>query len=229
VEAPRGSYAHWLRHLPLLPPATPVRSFRGEVILPADHRSLAAVVDLDLGRRDRQQCADTIMRLRAEYLYFRGQANRVRFRWAGGRRFGYRQWSQGIRPVKRGRRWSFEPGARARRGYASFRSYLSYIFAWTGSLHLAGEPRVAPRALRPGDFFNQGGSPGHAVVVLDVARGPGGRLRLLLGQGFMPAQDLHVLRSSDGSAWFPWDPARPRLKTPFWKAFGARDLRRFKF
>jgi hypothetical protein len=229
VAAPRGSYAHWLRHLPLLPAGTPVRSYQGRVILPAGHRALAAVVDLDVGRRDRQQCADTVMRLRGEYLHWRGRADRVRFRWAGGRRFGFQDWRRGLRPVKQDRTWSFEARARPGRGYRSFRNYLSFISTWTGSLHLAGEPRVKPDRVQPGDFFNQGGSPGHTVVVLDVARGPQEELRLLVGQGFMPAQDLHLLRGEDGSPWFRWDPRRPRLKTPLWKAFGAKDLRRFKY
>jgi hypothetical protein len=38
-----------------------------------------AVMDLPVGNKDLQQCADAIMRLRAEYLYRPGQFNSIRF------------------------------------------------------------------------------------------------------------------------------------------------------
>jgi hypothetical protein len=40
----------------------------------------------------------------------------------------------------------------------------------------------------------------------------------------MPAQQFHVLRAPDGSAWFPL--AWP-LETPEWRPFQRGDLRRF--
>lgn len=232
-KAPARSYAHWLRHLPLLPKGRPVRSYKGGMILEANSPYLSAVVDLDLSKRDRQQCADTIMRLRGEYHYFRGKPERTRFKWAGGKRFGYGQWARGIRPVKgssSGRRWTFEAKARPGRGYRNFRRYLEFMFSWTGTLHMVGEKRVKPDALRAGDFFIQGGSPGHAVVILDLARGADGKkVKALLGQGFIPAQDLHVLRAPDGSPWFTLDPSSTQVKTPLWRPFSWSDLRRFRY
>ena len=81
--------------------------------------------------------------------------------------------------------------------------------------------------LRPGDFFIQLGSPGHAVLVLDLAVDARGRRVALLGQGYMPAQDFHLLRAGDGSAWFRLRGGVP-LRTPLWpKPFLWRQLRRF--
>jgi hypothetical protein len=74
--APR-SFGGWLRALPLAPPGTPVRSFDGRVILPEGHESLAAVVTLDVGDRDLQQCADSVIRLHAEWLFARSIAGRA--------------------------------------------------------------------------------------------------------------------------------------------------------
>lgn len=229
LPAPKTGYAYWLRHLPLLPERTPVRSYRGGLILASDSPHLAAVVDLDVGQRDRQQCADTIMRLRGEYHFWRGQPDKTIFFWAGGKRFGFAQWRQGIRPVKEGRRWVFSARARPGAGYGSFRGYLGFMFSWTGTLHQMGEPRVQPRDVQAGDFLIQGGSPGHAVVILDLARNADGKLRALIGQGFMPAQDLHVLRAADGSPWFALDPQAAGVTTPLWRPFGWKDLRRFRY
>lgn len=228
VVAP-ASYAAWLRGLPLLPAGTPVRSYRGRLILAADHPALAAVVDLDVGRRDRQQCVDTIMRLRGEYLYARGRGDAVRFAWAGGRRYGFRAWRQGLRPVRRGRSWVFEARAGKTRGYESFRRYLGYMFSWTGTIHQGRERRVKLSEIQAGDFFLYAGSPGHAVVVLDLARDAKGRRVMLLGQGYMPAQDLHVLRGTGPTApWFLLGP-KGSLRTPLWpRAFEHTELRRFR-
>ena len=109
------------------------------------------------------------------------------------------------------------------------RRYLEFLFTWTGTMHLQQEPRVIPGKVQAVDFFVQGGSPGHTVLILDLARGPGGELRALMGQGFMPAQDLHVMRGPDGSPWFKLDLESPGLKTPFWRTFAWKELRRFVF
>jgi hypothetical protein len=64
------------------------------------------------------------------------------------------------------------------------------------------------------------------VLVLDVAANPEGRRVALLGQGFMPAQDFHVLSpGGDDAPWFPLD--GDTVATPFWKPFPWSSLRRF--
>ena len=97
-------------------------------------------------------------------------------------------------------------------------------------LVLDPQPRVvrhvAAADLRPGDFFVMPGSPGHAVLVLDLARSPDGRRRAVLGQGFMPAQSFHVLRGASGSAWFAVDEAQATVAMPFWEPFPWATLRR---
>lgn len=111
--------------------------------------------------------------------------------------------------------------------HASFRSFLDNVFMWanTGSLAAQGK-KVGVEALRPGDFVVLPGSPGHAVLVLDLARADDGRRAALLGQGFMPAQSFHVLRPDRGGVWFAIDPGSPGLKTPFWPTFPWDALRR---
>jgi hypothetical protein len=75
--------------------------------------------------------------------------------------------------------------------------------------------------------FIQGGFPGHAVLVADVAEDARGRRAFLLVQSYMPAQEVHVLRNPAAPA-SPWYTARSSgvLETPEW-VFRFADLRRF--
>src|SRR5512138_2665049 len=80
VPAPQGwhrvnvapdSFAAWLRGLPVKPGRPDVRLFNGSKKWNQEAHHL--VLDIDVGQRDRQQCADAVMRLRAEYLHQAGQ------------------------------------------------------------------------------------------------------------------------------------------------------------
>ena len=46
------------------------------------------------------------------------------------------------------------------------------------------------------------GRAAHAVMILDVATSPAGRVKVMLGEGGNPAQTFHVLRAEDGTGWF---------------------------
>jgi hypothetical protein len=75
VPVTAGSLGAWLRQLPLMPADAPVMLHDGRVKPRQDVH--AAVIDIDIGTRDLQQCADAIMRLRAEYLWSVGRAHDV--------------------------------------------------------------------------------------------------------------------------------------------------------
>lgn len=230
VKVAKGSYGWWLRHLPLYPKGKAVRSFRGTKLFGADDPGLAAVVDLDLlGRHGWQHCADTIMRLRAEYHYSRGRRDKVSFRYYGGRYFGYAHWRKGVRPKKQGRRIVFKPVRRPGSGRGNFTAYLVFMFGKTGTMNMAGERKVSG-AIEAGHFFIKGGSPGHTVIVLDVVKDAAGKTKLLIGQGFMPAQDLHVLKGKNGSPWYDWDPRTTVIHNPYWYGtFRKSNLKRFRY
>ncbi len=232
VPAPRGTYTYWLRHLPLLPRGTPVRTFDGRLVAPASAPWLAAVVDLDVGRRDLQQCWDSILRLQAEYLWQAGPEARRRIRFPFGRGvpwLSWTRWAAGWRPRREGKRWKLVRRARPSWSRRNFRRYLTYLFAWTGTIHAHRTKRVRLQDVRPGDFFVASGSPGHAVMVLDLARDRSGRLVALIGQGFMPAQDFHVLAAPGPLR--PWYLLLPRsgpgIPVQVWGILPWNSLRRF--
>jgi hypothetical protein len=209
VAVASGSFGDWLRHLPLLPRGSAVRLYDGTLKPRQDVHE--AVIDIDVGRRDLQQCADAVMRLRAEYLFATGRFDEIRFHPQPGQPRAI-AWTDGAR----------------RAGWSRF---LVRLFAAAGSASLAAELPPARGAPSPGDVLIQGGYPGHAVLVLDVAEGPGGRRFLLLGQSYMPAQQIHVLKNLGDARLSPWYDAAALddrgVATPEWRPFTARDLRRF--
>lgn len=227
-----GSFGAWLRALPLAAEGTPVRSFRGDILHEAGHAAVAAVASLDIGRADLQQCADSIVRLHAEWRWSQGD-RAMTYRAASGVPMPYQRWARGERPRPEGQSLRWAPGAAAGENYLSFRSYLNEVFRYanTGALAVQGA-KIDASELRPGDFFVQPGAPGHAVLVVDVVTDAAGRRAALLAQGFMPAQSFHILRPeagsavAAGSAWFLLDPAATGVKTPFWPTFLWSSLRR---
>jgi hypothetical protein len=225
VPLAAGSFGAWLRQLPLAAAGTPVRSYAGDVLYPASDSRIAAVIAIDAGSADLQQCADAVIRLHAEWRWSQGRRDHA-YRAASGILLPFERFTRGERVVADGTRLRWRPAGRVGADYAAFRRYLDVVFTWANSVSLARQAdEVSPDALQPGDFFALGGNPGHAVLVLDLARAVGGRRAALLGQSYMPAQNLHVLRPAAGRVWFSLEPSRD-LSTPFWRPFPWSSLRR---
>lgn len=223
TSAPEGSWAAWLRGLPLRPLGTPVLTFTGAPKARQDVH--AAVVDMDVGASDLQQCADAVMRLRAEWLWASGRQRDIAFNYTGGGRVPFTRWATGNRPSETGKVW--RSGAKADASYAGFRRYLKHVMTYAGTYSLERELVTADMSsIAAGDVFIKGGFPGHAVLVADVAVNPTtGEKRFLLLQSYMPAQDIHVLVNpgdENGSPWYALPSAE--LVTPEW-TFPAGSLR----
>ena len=225
VETPEGSWGQWLRYLPLRTAGTPVRSREGSVIVPGDDIHLAAVIDMDVYRH--QECADTIVRLRAEYLRHADRPDEIAFKCGGAQTHSWARWRQGYRPREAGNGLSFSRVGEPDGSRKSFEGYLASVFAWCGTYHLATEGQtVAADEVAVGDFLASGGSPGHAVLLVDLARDGAGRTCALIAQGYMPAQTAHVMSPGGDDPWFRLDDSAP-IDTPFWGAFDWSHLRRF--
>ena len=229
TAATPGSFAAWLRGLPLHPTGTPVLLYNGAPKFRQDVH--AAVVDIDVGTRDLQQCADAAMRLRAEWLYAMQRPGEIAFNDTGsGQPIAFSRWASGERPRPSGRSLAWSRSATPDAGYASFRRYMDIVFTWAGTHSLERQLIAAPLAdIAAGDLFIKGGFPGHAVLVADIATSAAGETRFLLLQSFMPAQQMHVLKnmqSADASPWYPLD-FGDRLQTPEW-VFPRDSLRRWR-
>jgi hypothetical protein len=226
VAAEPGTWTAWLRNLPLKPPGTPIRLYNGALRPQQDTH--AAVIDIDVGKRDLQQCADAIIRLRAEWLWSLGRTGDIAFSYTGGGRVAFSRWAQGERPSADGRTWKL--GGTADPSYAAFRKYLDHVMVYAGTASLEKElTQASINTIAIGDVFVKGGFPGHAILVIDLARNPAtGEKRVVLAQSHMPAQDIHILKdpaSTDGSPWYRADFGE-RLVTPDW-TFARTALRRW--
>ena len=219
-----ASFAAWLRALPVRPGRPDVLLYDGR--RKANQRAHVAVLAVEVGATDLQQCADAVMRLRAEYLRDSGRADEVCFHFTSGDAAPYREWRQGFRPHV-GQRVTWAKDAGPDSSYTTFRSYLDTVFTYAGTASLIRElTKMAKNDIAVGDVLIQGGHPGHAVLVVDLAENTRGERVVLFAQSYMPAQDIQVLAASD-AALSPWyRVAGERVETPEW-LFSWGDLRRF--
>ena len=163
----------------------------------------------------------------AEYQRAQGAHKNLCFKFTSGHALAWTAWQKGVRPRVRGSKVTFKKRAAASSSYKNFRSYLEMVFMYAGTASMARDtPSVAdPGRVQVGDFFLQGGFPGHAVLVVDVAENAQGDRMFALAQSYMPAQEFHLLKGPDGIT--PWYPAKSAgiLQTPEW-SFAYSDLRR---
>lgn len=228
IKVERGSFGEYLRELPLKPHGSKVIYYNGDTKPREVHE---AVLDIDVGERDLQQCADSVIRLRAEYLYGKGLYDLIHFNFTNGFKADYSTWMDGNRIKVSGNKAYWVEQGSASMDYDSFRKYLDIVFAYAGTLSLSKEMMSIPlEELQPGDVFMYGQTPGHCVIVLDMAEdNTAGEKCFILAQGYMPAQDMHILKNpanEDGNPWYTINFGE-KLNTPEWE-FSKEQLMRFE-
>lgn len=191
----------------------------------------AAVLNIDVGNKDLQQCADAVMRLRAEYLYKTKQFDLLHFNFTSGFKADYSKWRSGYRISVKGNNVSWIKTTKESVSYQSFREYLNIVFTYAGTASLTKElKQISLSQMQIGDVFIKGGSPGHAVIVVDMAVNPQNNKKLfMVAQSYMPAQDIHILINQNKSTISPWyelDETASEIETPEW-TFAANQLKRF--
>lgn len=212
AECDSGSFGFYLRHLPLKTENNTVYLFDGYEKGSQDVHF--AVIKMDVGTKDLQQCADAVMRLWGEYLYSEKKYSEIHFNFlSDGKPRYYTQY------------------AGTDRSYKKFRKYMDYIFSYANTSSLHDELKaVKLEDIQPGDVFIQKGNPyGHAVTVMDVAiNNETGAKIFMLSQSYMPAQEIHILRNPNNEELSPWYRTgfTGSFFTPEW-IFSDEDLMRF--
>ena len=218
IAVESGSFAEWLRGLPLKEGKPPVYLY--DKRLKGNQGAHYAVVDIDCGTRDLQQCADAIMRLRGEYLFSKGELKSIKFNTGDAVRSSFEGWLK-KRPA----------GASQAANYQNFQKYMIYVFSFAGTYSMSRSLKKVGsiEEMRIGDIFIKGGFPGHAVLVTDIAEnGKTGEKVFMLLQSYMPAQDMHILNNPANRQLSPWYKSNfgETLETPEWD-FTRRQLMRF--
>jgi hypothetical protein len=200
-----NSFGAWLRKIPLRKD-NHVYLYNGE--LKRNQTAQFAVLDMTVGKKDLQQCADAMMRLRGEYLFSQKRFADIEFSDNAGRSY---EWAGG----------NDRPG---------FERYLENVFGWCGSASLEKQlqPVAVIKDLLPGDVLIKGGFPGHAMIIMDVAVNKNGDKVFMLAQSYMPAQDIHIVRNPANDKLSPWYdiPTEKEIYTPQWQ-FSTDQLRRW--
>ena len=108
---------------------------------------------------------------------------------------------------------------------------MELLFTYAGTLSLAKElPSVPINNMQIGDVLIQGGSPGHAVLVIDMATNPHNKEKVfLLAQSYMPAQETQILKNPahPNNPWYRLNDITDQITTPEW-TFTVDDLKRFE-
>lgn len=217
----------FLRNLPLKTAGSKVLLYNGKP--KRDQKLHAAVFDLSLSDRDLQQCADSAIRIFAEYYWSIGAYDKIAFHLTNGFYMEYTKWREGNRIKADGNEVRWYKAKAYDDSYEEFLNYLDMVFAYAGTLSLSSEcERITLEELMPGDLFLQGGSPGHCVVVVDMAVDAEGNKCYLLAQGYMPAQDFHVLKNPlhPEDPWYYASEITFPFKTPSWQ-FQEDSIYRF--
>lgn len=192
VSYPQNSFADWLRKINIKKDKN-VYLYNGR--LKNNQQAQFAVLDISIGDRDLQQCADAVMRLRAEYLYDQKKFDALKFT----------DYEGGI--------YTFQPPYTR----VHFDSYLQTVFGMCGSASLARQMNLQNwQSFKPGDVLIRGGFPGHAVTIMDLAKNENGDIIYLLSQSYMPAQSIHILNNPAHESLSPWYPVNDDalIRTP---------------
>lgn len=207
VNADDGSYAEWLRQLPLKPKGSKVMLYTGGE---ANYQFLSTgVIDLPM-LSNAEQCADMTMRLRAEYLFSQGRYSEICFTDVNGNRLHYR-------------------GGNSRNALEKFLR-KAYGCCSTFSVSRETTPRKISE-VQPGDVLvypaRKIEGMGHALIVVDVARN-GKKVAIMCVEGNTPAREAHLVRNPNplSNPWFFFDGDESTLWVSLFH-FGKNELRHY--
>ena len=226
VAIEKGSFGYFLRNQKLKPYGEKALYYNGQA--KRSEGIYDSVIDVEIGDRDLHQCADAIMLIRAEYFYQKKEYDKINFNFVSGFNAQYSKWMQGYRINPNGK-GSYYKKASPSNTYKDFRSFMNIVFGYAGTLSM--EKEMKPQSLenmKIGDVFIMGGSPGHAVIIVDMAKNDKGEKIFMLAQSYMPAQQTQILINPEDGDMGVWYSLKEKtvLETPEWR-FPIEKLRKF--
>ncbi|MCB0690155.1 MAG: DUF4846 domain-containing protein [Saprospiraceae bacterium] len=227
ISVNSNSFGEYLRNLPLKAEGSLVHYYNGTS--KQNNGVYAAVVDLKIGDNNLHQCADAVIRLRAEYLWSHQRYDEIKFNLTNGFTMDYSHWMNGYRLKVKGNKTWWEKTADYSDNYSSFWDYLEVVFTYAGTASLEKELKpISTKNIQIGDVFIIGGFPGHCVIVVDICTDSQNQKAIMLAQSYMPAQETQILYNpKNETVWYMESDYVDDLVTPEYY-FSENSLRRFK-
>lgn len=222
-----SSFGEWLRTISI---KKDKKVFLYNGSLKRNQSAQFAVLDIPVGTKDLQQCADAILRLRAEYFLEMNQIHLIKFKATDGTLLSFADWRKGTRYKLSGSKLlAYTSNTTQADIKKDMESFLEIVFSFCGTYSLKMETRtVDMTGMQPGYILVKGGSPGHAMIIMDIAVNDKGNKMFMLAQSYMPAQDIHIVKNPMDDTVSPWYELNDlqEIITPEW-TFSNDQLRRW--
>ncbi len=227
LKVEENTFMDYLRKLPLKPNGSLVNYYNGSI--KQNNGIYSYVIKLPIGNKNLHQCADAIIRLKAEHLWQQKKYDEIKFNFTNGFTVEYSEWMKGRRMIVEGNKTYWDQGTAASNNYEDFWEYLELIFTYAGTASLEKELKKKKIDQADiGDVLIRGGHPGHAVIIVDKAiHEKTGKQIYLLAQSYMPAQEIQILNNPVNTNLSPWYSfENEEIATPEW-IFTLSELKTF--
>lgn len=217
------SWLYFLQHLPIVD--GPVLDYMGHPV--AYQQKHTAIINYDVGTKDLQQCADALMRLRAEYLFQQQRYHEIEFHFVNGLLYKWDQYCEGIKVAPKGSDIKLIKGSPSAYTHESLRKYLDVVYNYASTISLAKE-LIKANDFAAGTIIIHPGSPGHCFIIFDEAIDADGEKVFKLAEGYSPAQSIYVLSNLVEPEINPWYHLHAGIITTSSCKFTDYELRSFE-
>lgn len=227
----KGSFAQFIRRYKMKEDKSPVLLYDGSE--KRNRSAHIAVFSLPIEKYDLQQCADSIMRMYAEYFWYTKQFDKISFYFTNGFLCEYTKWRKGYRVHVDGNVVTWRKDTDYDDSYETFLKYLKVVFSYSGTLSMEKYETeiISVDKIEVGDIILNGDSPGHVVMIVDVCENEMGEKAYLMGQGYMPAQEFHVIKNPkhENDPWYYENEMTFPLRTAEYTFTEENMIRRLKY
>lgn len=224
-----GSFSHYVQNYSLKPSGEEVINYDGNPYwYQAGH---VGILDVPVPSNGLQQCADALIRIRAEYLWQQNLKDKIGFKFTSGHYCSWSKYAQGYRPTINGNKVTFSKKETPNTSKDNFYNYLNLIYTYAGTYSLAEELSEIKELsnVNIGDILVYPGFPGHVMMIADIIENQKGERRFLFFQGNTPAQSVHIIKNNNNTDESPWYDLKglTSLETPIY-TFSSFKIVRFK-
>lgn len=197
VECEEGSFGAYLQNFKLKEYGVQPEYYNGNTNGCAG--GLIAVFDQDVTQW--QQCADSCMRLWAEYQFENENYNKISFDFLTGFKCDFANWAEGYRVKVTGSSCEWVKKKDPDYSYENLQDYLEFVYQYANTESLQNQlPQVGIDDVRVGDVFvitssQMNSSLGHAVFVADMCENEAGEKLYLIFEGTTPASQIALAYS----------------------------------